>query len=74
MSEALDPVNNLIKRIGDKLEPLGLQVEETYTVTIDDEQETLSFRVTVLPGAVITASDGDENAFNEMFKQIIEGL
>lgn len=67
----IEQLNLLHKRIGEVASTLGLEIDEDYAVKISDDQQVVSFKVHVLPGAFITPGDFDDEKYDEQFKDII---
>ena len=70
----LDEVMKLHAKIGNKLEYLGLEIDSDFSIQPSDEQNLITFKLNILPGAFITESDFDDEKYNQMFEDIVGEL
>lgn len=70
--DPLEKARILEERIKDALSTIGMELEEGIAIRLDeDHNDTVSFRVRILPETLMTP---DEVQVNEDFKNIIEGF
>jgi len=72
--DALDPAKRLKQQIQSALDELGLEVGEDLNLTLNELQDTLSFNLNVLPGALIKPEDFDQIEYDKVFREITDQL
>lgn len=73
MNDPLRPVRILKEIIKEKLKPHGLELDDNYFhLEIYSDEDNISFRVNILPEAVIKDEDFDQIKYDQAFKEIVE--
>lgn len=72
MADRLEAVRKLKERISKLLEAEGLILDEDdFSISLKDGVDVASFKLNVLPGALMTDADLDEEKYNSVFKEIV---
>lgn len=72
--DPLGAIRALEVLITERMAEIGLELGEDFSVCITEEQDTLTFTLNVLPGAVITPDDFDQAKYDDEFKDIVDFL
>lgn len=74
MTDPLEPIRALQEKIARALSTRGLELGDDFILTVSDLQDVLNFRINVLPGAIVSKKDFDQEAYDKAFKEIVKWL
>jgi len=74
MADGLDAARQLQEQIRQAVQDLGLEMDDEFTIAMSELQDILTFRLNILPGAMIVPEDFDEKEYDRMFKDITDQL